>query len=588
MSTTTDRLRAAGEHFRYDLTRAGFTLQSERAPLEQWAGTVEVDWDDPDSGTRQHASHPVVVTLGPGFPYEKPGVYPRDDPPIAHQRHQSPAGDGAALCLWPEDASGWLPSDDVARLLERVRQWFIHYHQDDWPPEDRPPDLHLYFNNPSRSPIMMINQQWAPPADAKTGRFRVRRDSKRPERAIAEAAAGGATTAQSATNSRVSALLGLNDIKPTSGVWYRLPREPDIEPTLGPLLTAIDHAANEDEGWALSHLVGLLGRKVDPRRSAAVLALGYPDVAGQEQWLFLEVNVAAGSSAGLVKWTSATSLEKIPIYSFETASIAPDALLRRTGHTAKQLNGKRILVFGLGALGSVVALLLAKSGVPQLHLVDSDVLRPGNTVRHEAGLYAVGINKAQAVMSEIHQHAPDCTVLFDDKTWNPTTLVAWIRSADIVIDATANEAFSLLLNELCVQAQTPVIFATAHRRATIGRIRIVRPGQDACLVCHMYGYRCDDPLYPFIPISDEGSFLEEGCGVPTIEASAVDITETASWASRAALWHLQGKLGQRNHCLVVNEPIPDAQEPLDEIGVHWSFWPPIPLCECCAGVSSSG
>ena len=41
-------------------------------------------------------------------------------------------------------------------------------------------------------------------------------------------------------------------------------------------------------------------------------------------------------------------------------------------------------VFGCGAIGSNVACRLAEAGTGMLRLVDADIMRPGNIVRHAA------------------------------------------------------------------------------------------------------------------------------------------------------------------------------------------------------------
>ena len=72
-----------------------------------------------------------------------------------------------------------------------------------------------------------------------------------------------------------------------------------------------------------------------------------------------------------------------------------------------------------------------------------------------------------------------------------------------------------------------------------------------------------------------------GCGVPTVEAPAVDVEATANWTARAGLWLLRGVLGPRNHCLVVNDVVPDARGDLARVGVHWSVYPPLAECPTC-------
>ena len=61
-----------------------------------------------------------------------------------------------------------------------------------------------------------------------------------------------------------------------------------------------------------------------------------------------------------------------------------EAMLLRAGPDAKVLQSKRVAVIGVGAIGSHVAELLARSGVGELHLFDYDRLWPANLVRYAA------------------------------------------------------------------------------------------------------------------------------------------------------------------------------------------------------------
>jgi tRNA A37 threonylcarbamoyladenosine dehydratase len=60
-------------------------------------------------------------------------------------------------------------------------------------------------------------------------------------------------------------------------------------------------------------------------------------------------------------------------------------LALRAGPDRNTLAGKRVVVFGVGAIGSHAALTVAKAGTGTMTLVDADVLRPGDVVRHAAG-----------------------------------------------------------------------------------------------------------------------------------------------------------------------------------------------------------
>lgn len=169
------------------------------------------------------------------------------------------------------------------------------------------------------------------------------------------------------------------------------------------------------------------------------------------------------------------------------------------------------------------------------------------------------------------------------ETWDPAALRALVERGDVVVDATANAPFNLLLNEVCVRAGRPLVQADTMRRAAVGRVRVVRPGRDACLVCHAALARRGG--YPVVPPGGGEEFFDEGCGVPTVEAPAVDVESTANWTARAVLWLLRDTLGPRNHLLVVNDEVAGLEGDLAVVGMHWSVFAPVPGCECCGAAA---
>jgi integrative and conjugative element protein (TIGR02256 family) len=68
--------------------------------------------------------------------------------------------------------------------------------------------------------------------------------------------------------------------------------------------------------------------------------------------------------------------------------------------------GFRTIVFGCGALGSKIIMHLARSGYPQLSLVDPDSLSPHNLVRHALFSEDEGENKAESLAKKINKMYP--------------------------------------------------------------------------------------------------------------------------------------------------------------------------------------
>lgn len=574
----------ARQLFRVALGAAGFSLvERDGKGKERWDGSVNVCWSDATTGAAQSTEHRVGIVMWPGFPFQQPSVCAMDPPgSVPASRHVAPQPN--ALCLYAasyrsDTQRGWAQWRTGEEFLERLRDLLVRIHTGEWDETDRPPDLHTSFPRGDDGAVMtLIGGGWVPPDAERSGRFGVWRKSESVLLADSPVAGAGFVAPVPAKETALF-ILGVSDTtRAAVGAWFRLAREPQPRKTLGAILAEVDRAAEQPRGWALAECRRLIGGESGGNRPV-YLALGYPDrlASGAESWLFLAA--PAGSPGNRIRWREPQTVDHAAIRSSETVSIDPGALMRRTGPLAKAVAGRMVIVFGVGALGGAVALLLARSGVERLVLVDSDLLRPGNAVRHVGGLTYIGQLKTQAVWLEILTHAPAAHVELRDTTWDPEDLRLLVSRADVVVDATAEQPFNLLLNEVCVRADRPLVQTETMRRAAIGRVRVVRAGRDACLLC------CDaharTSAYPVIEPGDEGEFFEAGCGVPTVEAPAVDVEATANWAARIVLWLLRDTLGPRNHLLIVNEEVPGLSGDAAIVGAHWHVFAPVPGCDSC-------
>lgn len=119
---------------------------------------------------------------------------------------------------------------------------------------------------------------------------------------------------------------------------------------------------------------------------------------------------------------------------------------RAAAHSGvEQRDERRYVAIGMEALGSQVAMNLARSGSGYWTLVDDDVFLPHNVVRHALeGGFAVGHNKADCVAAymnsitpseEIAQHLP---VNYHDPGERRDQLVEALASSDLVLDTSAS------------------------------------------------------------------------------------------------------------------------------------------------------
>lgn len=249
---------------------------------------------------------------------------------------------------------------------------------------------------------------------------------------------------------------------------------------------------------------------------------------------------------------------------------------------SQELQDKSITIFGCGSLGSVIALLLAKAGIGKLTLIDSDFVAPGNVARHICDLGLVGLPKTIASKHVIQRHVPDCEVIEYGETWNSEEIREYLSFTNLVVDATANRPFSLLLNDVCVETDTSFITATAYRKATIGRIVICRPKMDPCLACYSDHTFWNENQYPLIPEGEGDGFVEDGCGSVTEEGVALNIEAIANIAARIATKVLRGDVSDGNLCIEVNEPLLDVRGIMSKSGRYWFDNQPHSSCVVCS------
>ena len=115
--------------------------------------------------------------------------------------------------------------------------------------------------------------------------------------------------------------------------------------------------------------------------------------------------VGIHTDVGLQLWYRGESVEIQPY------SLVQDILSRNTGilETKHMLNA-RAIISGVGSVGSLVALELARAGVGHFVLVDNDILEYHNLCRHQCGISDVGRYKVDAVRDRILAINPSAKV----------------------------------------------------------------------------------------------------------------------------------------------------------------------------------
>ena len=136
-------------------------------------------------------------------------------------------------------------------------------------------------------------------------------------------------------------------------------------------------------------------------------------------------------------------------------NVARDRLYARGAYPSK-VQATPIAVFGCGALGSSIAELLARGGVHQMSLVDSDTIKFGNLCRHTLEGSSVGVNKAQALAETLSRANPLSKIKgYSEKvpldSRSDQALRQAIMDAEIFVDCTTSEAAFQWLNQYAVE-----------------------------------------------------------------------------------------------------------------------------------------
>ena len=174
----------------------------------------------------------------------------------------------------------------------------------------------------------------------------------------------------------------------------------------------------------------------------------------------------------------------------------------------ERLLQSRVLLVGLGGLGSPVSMYLASSGIGTLVLVDHDDVDLSNLQRQIVHTTArIGQPKAGSARETLAALNPEIELVVYEKRLDDAELAREVGLADVVVDATDNFAIRYALNDECARQRTPLVSGAAIRMEGQVSVYDFRRTDGPC-------YRC---LYP-----DRGE-LAERCSETGVLGSVVGL-----------------------------------------------------------------
>ncbi len=423
-----------------------------------------------------NGSQKIRLALGEHWPFAPPAVTPEPvDAPDQASWHRDIGGD---LCLYTEeDRSGlpWLNPDD---LVTKVSEWFDR-NAAGWSNDAPDLDLDRYF--PSAQPSVTLLYDALDPLVGRFIRLRPTRNSTLTMAGLGTAPAGPSRRHVFGYCADLGA--PVTPPRDWSQLAYLLPDAPRVE------------------------------RAIKARR-VSVLLLRY-DRDGHEGVLALDAAPQADGGIRLLSQPSASA----------SAAVAH----LRAGSARTALAKRSVALVGCGAVGSFLADQLVRAGLGRLTLLDDDVLRPGNLVRHLAAADHVGLTKARAVRQIIGGKGSPVEITHR-KGMLRTTQDAdeLISEHDLVIDATADGSASALLRYAAEERGAHILSVCIQNDGTTLRVDIVPPLAGASPLP-------ESPRRPNLTPAYEG-----GCGSPVSPTPPHAVSETAAMAARHACALLTG------------------------------------------------
>jgi len=151
-------------------------------------------------------------------------------------------------------------------------------------------------------------------------------------------------------------------------------------------------------------------------------------------------------------------------------------------HGQEKLRSSKLVVVGMGGLGSASTLYLALAGVGYLRLADLDTVELHNL--HRQVLYNIEdlrYPKVEAAARRIQQINPSVEVESIPENVRESNIEDIVRGMDCVVDGLDNIRTRYLLNRACVKHRIPYVFGAAI--GIEGNLSVFTPPETPCLEC---------------------------------------------------------------------------------------------------------
>jgi len=148
----------------------------------------------------------------------------------------------------------------------------------------------------------------------------------------------------------------------------------------------------------------------------------------------------------------------------------------------EKLSNAKVVIAGVGGLGSPISIYLAAAGIGNIRLIDHDNVDLGNLNRqilyHEQDIGKRKVSSARAKLESLNS-----TIVIEDINESITedTVFDLVGDNDLIIDAMDNFPARRLLNRVAINKGIPLFHGAIH--GFEGSVTSIIPGVTPCLSC---------------------------------------------------------------------------------------------------------
>jgi adenylyltransferase/sulfurtransferase len=259
-----------------------------------------------------------------------------------------------------------------------------------------------------------------------------------------------------------------------------------------------------DDGGGMRNFVNLFRNDEDVRTAGGLDAALRPgDTLSIVPAIAGGVDVDPGKLAAAQAAMRSARPVTFPLSQEEVRRYSRHLILPEVGLEGQvKLKNARVLLIGVGGLGSPLALYLAAAGLGTLGLVDADVVDETNLQRQVIhGTKDVGRAKLDSAADRIADVNPNVKVERHETMLSSANALELFRQYDVVADGTDNFPTRYLVNDACVLTKKPNVYGSIFRFE--GQASVFGAPNGPC-------YRCLYPEPPppgLVPSCAEGGVL---------------------------------------------------------------------------------